>query len=123
MIRRIALALVLALAAVSARQLTCVWGCGEIAETSHRAAACHKSANDEPTLAATATHCPVAPEAAVLTASKSSEAQRHRVALPFERIAAAAVAWSDRHAIGQSWPTSPTLSADTFSRTSAVLRI
>ena len=123
MIRRIALALVLALAAVSARQLTCVWGCGEITETSHRAAACHESANDDPTLAAIATHCPVAPEAAVLTASKTSEAQRHRVALPFERIAAAAVAWSDHHAIGQFWPASPGLSANTYSRTSAVLRI
>jgi hypothetical protein len=123
MIRRIALVLALVLAAVSARQLTCVWGCGEIAATSHRAAACHESANDDPTLAATATHCPVAPEAAVLTASKSSEPQRHRVALPFERIAAAAVAWSDHLAIGQVWPAAARLSAHTFSRTSAVLRI
>jgi hypothetical protein len=121
--RRAALVLVLALTALSARQLTCVWECGEAAATMHQPAWCHEASADEPTLGASTMHCPLSSEAAVLTVSKSSEPQRHRLAMPFVRLASTIVAAMTHHATGHAWLTSPGHAPGTPSRPLSVLRI
>ena len=88
--RAAALIVLLALTVASARQLACVWECGEPAGSVHQAASCHEPAATGPTLAAADAHCPLAPDAAVLTGA-ASEPHRQRSSLAIARLGAAPV--------------------------------
>ena len=86
--RAAALIVLLALTVASARQLACVWECGEPAGSVHEAASCHETTTTGPTLAAGEAHCPLAPDAAVLTGA-ASEPHRQRLSLALDRLGAA----------------------------------
>jgi hypothetical protein len=75
-----ALFLVLALTATSASRLACVWECTDETADAHAAASCHESSGGD-TLGASASHCPLTPEAAELWTAKGHEPQRLRPTL------------------------------------------
>jgi hypothetical protein len=118
--RAAALIVLVALTAGSARQLACVWECAEPAGTP-QAASCHETAAHGPSLAAADVHCPLTPDAAVLTTGAAGEPQRPRLSLALDRPAAAPdvgamlhtfdirPTWSPRHVHGHRSRTLPVL--------------
>ena len=121
MLRRTALVLVVALAAVSARQLTCVWECTDAAADAGTTA-CHGSGAEGPILAAQSAHCPLAADAVIFTMSKGGEPHRQRQAVSSEPVASIVPSLANASAIStgpRSLPPAPTA----LSRTFSVLRI
>jgi hypothetical protein len=122
MVRRTALVLVLALTAVSARQLTCVWDCSE-PTVGDGGASCHETAAEGPTLAASAGHCPLAPDAAIMAAAKSGEPQRQRLTVPFDKFASAMPLLAHETTIRASFTGSSQPASTPHARPFSVLRI
>lgn len=120
--RATALIVLLALTVASARQLACVWECGEPAGSAHEAASCHETAVAGATLAAAEAHCPLAPDAAVLTAS-AGEPQRQRLSLALDRLGAAPDVAPALHTFDHRLTWSPGQSHGHRSRTLSALRI
>lgn len=123
MVRRIALVLVLALIAVSARQLTCVWDCTEPSTISDGGAPCHETAAEGPTLAASAGHCPLTPDAAIVALAKSGEPQRQRLTVPFDKIASPMPPLAHETTIQGRFARSPQPASTPPTRPFSVLRI
>jgi hypothetical protein len=123
MVRRIALVLVLALTAVSARQLTCVWDCSQPATISDGGAPCHETAAEGPTLAASAGHCPLTPDAAIIALAKSGEPQRQRLTVPFDKIASPMPPLAHETTTQASFTRSPQPAPTPPTRPFSVLRI
>jgi hypothetical protein len=123
MVRHTALVLVLALSAVSARQLTCVWECSEPSARSEAGAPCHETAQDGPTLSTNAGHCPLAPDAAIIAAAKSGEPQRQRLTVPFDKVASAMPALAGDATVRAASVGSPQPAPTPPLRTFSVLRI
>jgi hypothetical protein len=121
MLRRTALVLILALTAVSARQLTCVWECTDAAADAGTTA-CHGTGADGPVLAAQSAHCPLAADAVIFTMSKGGEPHRQRHAASSEPVASIVPSIGYAAAISTGpWSLPP--APPPLSRTFSVLRI
>jgi hypothetical protein len=123
MARWTTLVLVLALTAASARQLTCVWECSEPSTISNAGAPCHETVAEALTLAASAGHCPLAPDAAIIAAAKGGEPQRQRLTVPFDKIASPRPPLAHQTATRASFTGSPQPTPTPPARQFSVLRI